>query len=557
MSSSPATKAGNSKGRPPHPSGEVFLYTPGVPRTDAVRIGMVYPAPYAVAMSSLGYLMLFKQLDENPLAAVRRINSETYAQYRNPDAELLGYSFSFELDIFEILNSFAQLGLPARAADRADDAPLVFAGGPTVMSNPEPYADFFDFFVVGEGEEVLQELVSAYHDVRHLKNRADRLRALAAQVKGVYAPSLYDVSYDSPEGAVTAITPRFDDVPAVVGKRWLENPDAFISSTPILTEDTVFANSFLVEVMRGCAHRCRFCLASYSMLPARGPTVGGLMATLEAGLQHTRKVGLLGALVSEHPDFPALCEYLRQQENIRISTSSLRADGLTADIVATLKHGGQQQVTLAVETGSDRLKRRINKNLKNEEVLAAADTVAAGGLQGLKLYGMVGLPDETESDVAALADLVKQIRGANKALKLSLTVSSFVPKGGTPFQWQAKVDNATVKHRQTMLHKALLKVADVRPTSPKWDYVQALLARGDRRLGPLIERFVALGHSLGSLHRADKALRAEGCRYPSLDWYTLRERPEAEVLPWDLIDLGVPKAILYKEGLPPPGFENL
>lgn len=542
------------------PTGEKRLYTPVAPVADAVRVAMVYPAPYNVAMSSLGYLSLVARLDQNPQVDVRRVDESTWRHTPVHDVELMGYSFSFELDILAILRSLEAMGIPLYAKDRDDSHPLVFGGGPVVMSNPEPYAGFFDFFLIGEGEELLDDVVREFKNLRGL-NRAEQLHRLAAEVPGVYVPSMYEVAYAGLNGPVAAITPKYDDIPPVVEKRSLTSAALSdnVASSPILSPDAVFANMFMVEVMRGCAHRCRFCLASYTALPARGPAMQPVIERIEEGLKHTDKIGLVGALIADHPDFPELCDYLHGRMNIRpdlaVSAASLRVDTLTPQIAETFKRGKQKQITLAVESGSDRLKRRINKNIKNEQVMAAAGIVAESGLEGLKLYGMVGLPDETETDVDALADLMADLRKENKGLKLHLGVSSFVPKAGTPFQWQPRLTTKDVEKRFKRLRKQLAKVCDIRPQSARWDYFQAVLSRGDRRLAPFIERFWRLGGSLGSMNRAVKELRKEdNAAFPGLDWYALRERPEDEILPWDVISLGVPKNILWKEGQPPPGF---
>lgn len=533
---------------------EKFLYQPVMPEADAVRIAMVYPAPYQIAMSSLGYLTLFQLLDQSPSIDARRIYADTWDNDNGGDAEMMGYSFSFELDIVKIFESFEAFKIPMYAKDRERHHPLIFAGGPVPMSNAEPFADFFDFFLIGEGEEIMADLAEVYRKYRDLTDRQELLHRLSVEVQGLYAPAMYEVTYTSDDGPIAAITPKYDDIPVMVNKRFIANMDNFVAATPIITDKTIFSNTLLVEVMRGCAHRCRFCLASYTMLPARGADMQHIIARIEEGIQYTDKVGLLGALISNHPEFPELCQFMDSKDGLTISSSSLRADTMTPEIANTFKKGKQKQLTIAVETGSDRLKRRINKNLTNEEVRHAASCVAQAGLEGLKIYGIVGLPDETEEDVIALADLLKTLRKDNPKLKLHLGCSSFVPKAGTPFQWQAKVDNKTVETRHELLRKALLKVADVRASSAKWDYFQAFLSRGDRRLSKLLVRFYELGGSLGSVNRAYKELKSEGdANFPDLDWYACRERPEAEVLPWDMVNLGVAKAILYKEGLPPPG----
>lgn len=546
---------------------EIYLYKAVPPKPDAVRIAMVYPAPYQIAMSSLGYLVLFQQLDENPEADVRRIYADTLHEHTGRDLELMGLSFAFELDIVKILDTYAAFDIPMFARDRKREHPLIFAGGPVPMSNPEPFADFFDFFLIGEGEEMMANLLLVYRKYRHLTDREELIHRLVAEVPGLYAPSMYEVRYEGPDGAISAIIPKYDDIPALVEKQLVSNMDDFVASTPIISDKAIFSNTLLVEVMRGCAHRCRFCLASYSMLPPMGSGLpaarGGLLNTIiekiEEGTRYTDKVGLLGALISNHPQFPELCDYLdakmERHPGLTVSSSSLRVDTITPQIANTFKKGGQKQLTLAIETGSDRMRRRINKNLKHDEILEASATLARAGLEGVKFYGMVGLPDEDDSDVEQLVALLKEIRKQNPKLKIHLGCSSFVPKAGTPFQWQPKIDNKLVDHRFNILRKGLLKTADVRASSAKWDYFQAFLSRGDRRLSKLIVRFYQLGGSLGSVNRAYKELKEEGrIDFPDLDWYALRERPQDEILPWDMISLGTPKDILYKEGLPPPGF---
>jgi len=538
---------------------EIFLYQPVVPNADAVKIGWMYPADDTIALSSLGYMTLFKQLDTTPSIAATRVYTNTLKQHNAKDFELMGFSFSFELDVVKILETLDFYGIPLYAQDRGPEHPLIFAGGPVPITNPEPYADFFDFFLIGDGEDVLMELVETFRPQRQFSSRETVLHTLAREVGGCYVPSLYHISYEGDDGPITAIMPKFDDVPAVVQKRLFGNMDQVVASSPVVTENTIFANTFLVEVMRGCAHRCRFCLASYSALPARGPSLEPVKQAIETGLQHTYKIGLLGALIADHPQFDELCDFLNHhmdhRSEMEITAASLRADTVTETMVTTFVRGKQGKITIAIESGSERLRRRINKNLKQEAIIRCAETAHKAGLKSLKFYGMVGLPDETDDDVEATVALMKEVRKRAPGLQLVLGSSSFVPKAATPFQWQARLDNKAVEQRFKILHRGLHKVADFRPSSTKWDYFQSFLSRGDRRLAPLLVRFYQLGGSLGSLKRAYKELKAENnAHFPEPDWYALRERPETEILPWEMINLGVDKAILYKEGQPPLGF---
>ncbi len=528
---------------------ETFLYQPVPPKPDAVRIGLAYPYTYSVSMSSLGYLSLFRQLDEQPEIAVKRINTDNMHQESINHMELIGFSFSFELDILEIIRMLKHYDLPLKAIDRAAHHPFIFAGGPVVMTNPEPYADFFDFFLIGEGEEVLDALVQAFKQVRAFKDRREQLIALARQVPGLYVPSLYDVEYHPETHEICGFYPQVEGLPFPIEKQWLTSLDETIASTPILTEDTIFSNTFLVEVMRGCAHRCRFCLASYSMLPARGPSLPKIIERIEYGLQYTSKIGLLGALIADHPEFDALCDFIQSKEGIRVSAASLRADTLTPHIAKTFHHGGQQSVTLAIETGSERLRKRINKHLRTEAIHQATSVIFKAGIPNLKLYSMVGLPDETWSDLEDTVSLLKNLKRENPQLKIHLGCSTFVPKAATPFQWMGREDSKLLQQKQEFLRKSLVKTCDFRPTSPKWDMIQALFSRGDRRLSSFIIEFANQGANLGALNRTLKELKAAkgSLAIPSLDWYALRKRHQAEMLPWDILFLGVPKEILYKE----------
>lgn len=539
----------------PQALNETKLYTPSPASTDAVHIGLAFPAPYSFAMSSLGYMTLLKELEIDPDINVTRLYSEDWSTYSNDikTMDCLAYSFGFELDILEILKSMEELSIPFYANERDHNYPLLFAGGNTVMTNPEPFADFFDFFVIGEGEGLLSQVVKRLDELKHITDKTERLTQLAESTAGIYVPSLYDIQYHGKQDTIKSIAPKTDRIPAVVEKQMLTDMATTISASPILTKDTVFSNTYLVEVMRGCAHRCRFCLASYAMLPARGPNLDTLISTIEAGLQHTRKIGLLGALIAGHPQFDELCHYLNGYDGLSLSAASLRVDTMSPLIAETFKKGGQKQLTLAIESGSDKLKRRINKNITNEDVSKAVGIMAASGLQGVKLYGMSGLPDETMEDIDELADLMIRLRKENPGFKIHLGCSSFVPKAWTPFQWQPRLDTKSVDKRLKHLQKRLGGVCDFRPQSAKWDYFQAILSRGDRRLSPWIIQFYQLGSHLGSINRSMKELpEAVKNTIPDLDWYALRERPKDEILPWDMLFLSVSKEILYKEGLPPP-----
>ena len=540
---------------------DTWLYSPVSKAHDAISIAWAYPADTAISLSSLGYLALFKEMDTNPKLAPVRITTDTIAKFKGQSFQYIGFSFSFELDILNILATLEGLGVPLLAKDRIEGKhPIVFGGGPVPTTNPEPYADFFDFFLVGDGEGFFDELASAHQavpsaDTNAPYHRNELLTHLVTSVVGVYVPSFYSVTYEGVDGPVLSVQPSQPNIPAVIERRSAMNNQTVLTS-PILSENTIFSNRFLVEVIRGCPHRCRFCLASYSTLPSRTPELEPIIQAIETGLKHTNNIGLLGALIAAHPNFNELCQWLdnaiEHHGGLSISAASLRADTLIPSIANTFKKGGQKQLTVAIETGSQSLRKRINKHLPEEAIFRATSAVFEAGMTGLKLYGVTGLPDETEDDVMATVDLLKRLKKAHPRLRLTWGTSSFVPKAATPFQWQPRLDNKTIQTRFRLLKKHAFKYANITVTSPKWDWLQALFSRGDRRLAPMIMAYYqAGGHQSGGWTAFKQAAKQYRGQLPEPDWYATREREEDEVLPWEHIQLGVPKSILWTEGLAP------
>jgi hypothetical protein len=285
---------------------ETWLYTPVNKAPDAIPLAWAYPANTNISLSSLGYLALFREMDTHPGLAPVRVAADSLHQLSGQAFTYLGFSFSFELDILTMLVMLDALGIPALAKDRvAGMHPVVFAGGPVPTTNPEPYADFFDFFLIGDGEGFFDELVTAHQAVcgagnTPVTNRTALLEHLTNTIAGIYVPSFYDVTYQGPEGPIAAIVPNHPQVPPVVQRRSAMNNQTVLSS-PILSPDTIFANRFLVEVIRGCPHRCRFCLASYSTLPARTPELAPIIQAIETGLTHTPPNWPIGRLNCRPP----------------------------------------------------------------------------------------------------------------------------------------------------------------------------------------------------------------------------------------------------------------
>ena len=521
-------------------SSERLLFTPATPNADAVPTIFAFPNEYSVGITSLGYQVVWATLASRPDLQVSRLFTDCYEPLPG-QPELLGYSVSWELDYVNILNLLEFLEIPVRSAARSHDHPLVFGGGPVLTANPEPFADFFDVILLGDGENLLGDFIDAYKDVR-TADRNTQLRHLA-QVPGVYVPSLYEVTYDEATGEIEAIQPVDDQIPAVVEKQTYRGNT--LSASTVVTEKAAWENIYMVEVVRSCPEMCRFCLASYLTLPFRTPSAtASLIPAIERGLTVTNRIGLLGASVTQHPEFEVLLDYLSQPkyEDVRLSIASVRTNTVTQKLAETLAKRDTRSITIAVESGSERLRQIINKKLKNEEIIQAAVNAKAGGLTSLKLYGMVGVPGEEMSDVEQTVAMMREIKKAVGGLRLTLGCSTFVPKAHTPFQWFGV--NPEAEKRLKFLQKNLRSQGmEFRPESYNWSVIQALISRGDRRLSPLLELTRHYGDSLGSFRRAFKELRGQ---LPELDFYVHADWSTQQVLPWSHLQGPLPQTTLLK-----------
>jgi radical SAM superfamily enzyme YgiQ (UPF0313 family) len=519
---------------------ERLLFTPATPNVDAIPTIFAFPNEYSVGITSLGYQIVWATLAARSDLAVSRLFTDIQEPLPN-QPELLGFSLSWELDYVNVFSLLESLNLPIRAADRPFHAPLVFGGGPVLTANPEPFADFFDVILLGDGEFLLDAFINAYQQVRHA-DRQTQLRHLA-QVPGIYIPSLYAVTYSSPDGAIASIQPIASDIPAQIQKQTYRGNT--LSASTVVTEKAAWENIYMVEVVRSCPEMCRFCLASYLTLPFRTASLeGSLIPAIERGLQVTNRLGLLGASVTQHPEFEALLDYLDQPkyDDVRLSLASVRTNTVTEKLARVLVKHDTRSITIAVETGSDRLRRIINKKLTNEEIIQAAINAKAGGLSSLKLYGMAGVPGETPEDLEQTVAMLKAIKKAAPGLRLTFGCSTFVPKAHTPFQWFGV--NREAEKRLKFLQKQLRPQGiDFRPESYNWSVIQALLSRGDRRLSHFLELVRHYGDSLGGYRRAFKELRGQ---LPDLAFYVHEDWKTEQILPWSHIHTALPAATLIK-----------
>jgi len=525
-----------------------------------VSIALVYPNSYAVGMSNLGFQTIYRHLNAIPDVVCERVflpDPEDIDELRRTrgvplsleslrpltDFHMVGFSVTYEGDYIHVLRLLGLAGIPLRAAERRPHDPLVLMGGVCAFSNPEPLAPFMDFIVVGEGEELVVELMAAYRD--GYRDREGFLSALTA-LEGLYVPERYDVAYAA-AGTIASVTPR-GGAPAIVTKRRLKNVNAFETIATVKTPNAEYGHMALLEVGKGCGRGCRFCLEGQVYRPVRHRSVEALRATVkELAASGEKRVGLVGACVSDYPWIGELLKVIDEQ-GLELSISSIRADSLTDDLVAALARGGHRTLTVAPEAGTERLRRAIRKAITDEQILAACDLVRAHGIPNLKTYFMLGQPTETDEDVEAIPRLAELMLERLRVLdpsgkpfgRLTLSISSFVPKPWTPFQWapfdgaeslQAKLE--TVKH-------GVRRFPNVRVLheNPREAALQSLLARGDRRVGD----FLALAATFDGDWR--RALR-EWDGDPA--FYTSRERSTDERLPWDHFEVGVKKAGLLRE----------
>ncbi|MEM9770043.1 MAG: radical SAM protein [Cyanobacteria bacterium P01_D01_bin.73] len=514
---------------------EIVLFDAVSAAPNAIPTIFAFPNAYTIGITSLGYQVVWATLAGRSDLDVARLFMD--AQEPLPSSsELLGFSLSWELDYANVLTLLERLGIPRKSRDRTDKDPIIFGGGPVLTGNPEPFADFFDVILLGDGEVLLDAFVDGYQGVRG-GDRQTQLEKLA-QIPGLYVPQLYTVEYTAPDGPIARITPTSAAVPETVTKQ--THRSNTLSASTVVTPQAAWENIFMVETVRSCPEMCRFCLASYLTLPFRTADLEeSLIPAIDRGFAVTNRIGLLGASVTQHPEFDILIDRLASPtyDGMRLSVSSVRANTITEKFARVLSQRDSRSVTIAVESGSQRIRNIVNKKLETDEIISAAQQAKAGGLKAMKLYGMAGLPEETDDDLQETVDLMLRLKKSAPGLKLTLGCSTFVPKSHTPFQWFGV--NPEAQKRLKFLQKKLRsKGIDFRPESYKWSIVQALISRGDRRLTPLLEKVREYGMgntdnpdhiSTGTYRRAFKDLKGT---LPTLDYYVHRNWELDEVLPW-------------------------
>jgi radical SAM superfamily enzyme YgiQ (UPF0313 family) len=569
--SSPPHRAKDTRRRPPPHRGEDTRRGPRSQREHArdllakevgyvrkphggrLRVALAFPNTYFVGMSNLGFQTVYSLFNaedgivcertflppKSELDALRNSRAELVTlESQTPvrDFDIFALSVSFEWDYTNVLTLLRLAGIPLRAEDRTPHDPIVMIGGAVTFVNPEPLAPFADIIAAGEGEALIPPLVHAFTEAA---DREDLLRRLAAE-RGFYVPSFYDVNYADDGKIASFVVKEGTTAPPVVRKAALRTTAAAEPpATRIFTPETEFGSRFLIEVVRGCANLCRFCWAGYNYLPVRAFPKDRILDLARRAKAHSDRAGLVSIALCDHPDIEEILTSLVEM-GYSISPASLRLDDLTPTILRLLRESGERTITIAPETGSDRLRRVINKTITNDEILAAADMIFSTGFDNLKLYFMIGIPTETEEDLVAIRDLTLQLREVmltharprGQVGRIVGSVNPLVPKPGTAYQWLPMEDDASIERKIRRMHGLMADMDNVyfNIKSERHSFYQALLSLGDRRVAPAIE---AAERNGGNWRAAVKEAGIDA------DFYVFRDRSRDDVLPWDIIDGGM------------------
>ncbi len=522
-------------------------------------VALAYPNSYFVGMSNLGLHIIYELLNKRNDTACERVflperkSIERYENTRTPlmsvenqlplqQFAMIAFVLSFEMDYFHVIKMLELGKVRVRAAERGDMDPLVIAGGPCATFNPEPLSAVIDAFVIGEGEVIMPAMMDVFYQARSEGVSRQEMLQRLAQVPGVYVPSLYEHRYTE-AGRLQAIVPQAD-TPATISRQWVQDLDAYPAHTVVRTDNTEF-NFYLIETARGCGRHCRFCMAGYCFRRPRNRSLGVVTREVKEALQYKKRIGLMGAAISDYPEINELCKDILG-EGLSMSVASFRADSVTQELVDSLAESGLKTLTMAPEAGSSRMRAVINKGIEEEHLFRAMDMGLQAGIRHFRLYIMIGLPFEQEEDVEAIVDLAGRLKdymeehGSKGTLTLS--VNPFIPKPFTPFQWLPMADKKYVEKAAKTLTQGLRKRKNiiVGVESPKEAFVQGVLARGDRQVGEAL----LLACENGGSKAFKRAMKDCGL---SMDDYLYRQRGADELFPWEALDMGFSREYIYQE----------
>lgn len=539
-----------------------------------VKMVFAFPDVYEVGMSHIGGRILYGLINETTHHSLERsfapwpdmeqimrqegIPLYALESYRPlADFEVIGFSLQYELSATNLVNMLDLSGVPVLSAERKEQDPLVLAGGP-VAFNPEPFSDFIDLFLIGDGEEALVELLDAIELSRNLPRREKLLRL--ARIEGVYVPALYSVSYHR-DGTLAAMHPGHDGVPQRVRKRIVRDLDqAFYPERPILPYMTVVHDRAVLEVMRGCQRGCRFCHAGMIYRPVREKSVETLKRQARSQLDHTgyEEVSLASLSTLDYSGVGSLVKHLVEEHGTRgvgVALPSLRVDAFSIDLANEVQKVRKTTLTLAPEAGTQRLRDVINKNVSEEQLFSAVEAAFKSGWLAVKLYFMIGLPTEADQDLDGILRLLEEVkrignRHSRRPVEIRASLACFVPKAHTPFQWQAQESIEQLQEKRHYMTRHRRKQIKLSFHDSRVSFLEGVLARGDRRLGQVIYaawKNGAVFDGWSEYFRFEHWQEAFAQCHIDPDFYALRQRSYEELLPWDFIDTGVSKAYLRNE----------
>lgn len=544
-----------------------------------LRVAFCFPDTYEIGMSNLGMKILYQTMNSLPYVwcervfapwsdmfdEMKRASIPLYA-LESGDAldrfDVLAFSVGYEMAYTTVLDMLDMAGLPVRSSDRPDLLPLVFMGGSAGV-NPEPMAPFMDLFVIGEGEEMNNELLALLRRAKEEGWSKQRFLESAAQIGGVYVPSLYEVSYHD-DGTIRSISP-LSGAPQQVKKRIIQDLDAVpFPTNPIVPSTEVVQDRVNLELFRGCVRGCRFCQAGYIYRPIRAKKPETL---IRQGIETLRNTGyedmtLLSLSSSDYRHLGTVCDGLLEfcePRSIGVSLPSLRADNFSMELMEKLQRVRKSGLTFAVEGGSQRLRDAINKNVTEEDLLNTCRIAFEGGWNTVKLYYMLGLPTETDEDIIGIAEMADRVlhcwrqysKVKSRGVRITISTSCFIPKPHSPFQWEAQISPEEYLRRVNLL-RASIKARNVVYNwhDAETSFIEAALSRGDRKVADVVEAVWRKGGRLeawSDFFSYDRWLSsfAEADLDPA--FYASRERSTDEVLPWDMINVGVRKQHLIRE----------